>query len=167
MHLVAVSDKCGGADAQVLDNIVHYASSELHTVLMATYDEIWVDYRAQDEKLAHFVQSVKLDTRRAASFGKDVVFHILEHKPRVDTRTCYGCGKVGHVQALCPEERKKSKRASGVKGSWRNNAKTKDVVNYTLCVQDVKAQANLWILDSGSSRHLLNNRALLEIFTRV
>ena len=143
LYLVAVSDACGGADAQVLDNIVHYASSELHTVLMAKYDGNRVDYLTQAEELAHFAQSVKLDTRSAASFGKDVVSHISEHKHRVDTRMCYRCVNVGHVQALCPEERKKSKRTNNVKGIWRNDAKTKGVVNYTLCVQDVKARDNL------------------------
>ncbi|CAI5720384.1 unnamed protein product [Peronospora effusa] len=73
LYLVAVSDALGGADAQVLANIVHYASSELHTVLMAKYDGKRVDYLVQVEDLAHFAQYVELNTRNAASFGKDVV----------------------------------------------------------------------------------------------
>ena len=60
LYSVAVSDACGGADAQVLDNIVHYASSELHTVLMAKYDGNRVDNLAQAEELTHFAQSVEL-----------------------------------------------------------------------------------------------------------
>ena len=42
--MVAVSDACGGADQQVLNNIVHYASTELSTVLMAKYDNLRVDH---------------------------------------------------------------------------------------------------------------------------
>ena len=61
-YLVAVSDAAGGAEQQVLDNIVHYASSELHTVIMAKYDGNRVDYLAQAEELAHFAQSVELDS---------------------------------------------------------------------------------------------------------
>ena len=60
---MAVSDACGGADAQVLENIVHYASTELHTVLMAKYDGSRPDYLAQAKELANFAQYVKLDTR--------------------------------------------------------------------------------------------------------
>ncbi|CAH0484582.1 unnamed protein product [Peronospora farinosa] len=85
LYLVAVSDVCGGADAQVLDNLFNYASSELHTVLMAKYDGNRVDYLAQAEELAHFAQSAELDTRNATSFGKDVVTHVAESNPRVDT----------------------------------------------------------------------------------
>ena len=36
------------------------------------------------------------------------------------------------------------------------------MVNYTLCVQDVNIKEKIWILDSGSSRHLVNDAALLE-----
>ena len=108
LYLVAVSDVCGGADAQVLDNIVNYASTKLHTVLMAKYNGSRPDYLAQAEELAHFAQSAKLDTRSASSFGEDVVTHVAESRPRFDTRTCYGCGKVGHIQPVCPDERKKS-----------------------------------------------------------
>ncbi|CAI5739083.1 unnamed protein product [Peronospora destructor] len=143
---MAVSDACGGADAQVL---------------MAKYGN-WVDYLAQAEELAHFAQSVELDTRSAASFGKDVVTQVAASKPRVDTRTCYGCGKVGHIQFVCPDDIKKTKKNNGTKGTWRNNARPKDVVNYTLSVQDDKAEDKLWILDSGFSRHLVNDMALLE-----
>ena len=52
--MVSVSDACGSADAQVLGNIVHYASIELRTVLMAKYDGGRIDYLAQAEELAHF-----------------------------------------------------------------------------------------------------------------
>ncbi|CCI11395.1 unnamed protein product [Albugo candida] len=143
LYLVAVSDACGGADAQVLEKIVHYASTELRTVQMAKYDGSRPDYLAQAEELAHFAQSVELDTRSTTSFGKDVVTHVAESKPRVDTRTCFGCGKVGHIQSVCPDKRKKTKRSNGVKSTWRNNTRTKDIVTYTLSIQEAKAQDSL------------------------
>ena len=159
---MAVSDACGGADVQVLDNIVHYASSELHTVLMADYDGCRVGYLAQAEELTHFAKSVELDTRSTASFEKDVVTHVTESKPRSDTRMCYGCGKIGYIHLFFPDERKRTRKKNGANRAWRHSARTKDVVNYTLSVQDVKAQDKLWILDSGSSWHLINYEALFD-----
>ena len=37
LYLVAVSDAAGGAEQQVLDNIVRYASPELSTIMMTKY----------------------------------------------------------------------------------------------------------------------------------
>ena len=81
LYLVAVSDACGGADAQVLDNIVHYASSELHTVLMAKYDGNRVDYLTQAEELAHFAQAIEMEARPGRFFVKEVVAHVDESTP--------------------------------------------------------------------------------------
>ena len=64
LYLVAVYDTCGGgAEAQVLDNIVHYASSDLRTVLMARYNNGRYDHLRQAEKLAHFAQAVEMENK--------------------------------------------------------------------------------------------------------
>ena len=60
LYLVAVSDAAGGAEQQVLDNIVRYASSELSTILMAKYETHHVDYLVHAEELAHFAQAIEM-----------------------------------------------------------------------------------------------------------
>ena len=50
----------------------------------------------------------------------------------------------------------------GAKVGWKKDSKPNDVFNYTLCVQDVSIKEKICILDSGSSRHLVNDAALLE-----
>ncbi|CAH0483069.1 unnamed protein product [Peronospora belbahrii] len=60
LYLAAVCNACGGgAEAQVLDNIVRYASSELSTVLMAKYNNGRYGRLRQVEELAHFAQAVE------------------------------------------------------------------------------------------------------------
>lgn len=82
LYLVAVSDAAGGAEQQVLDNIVRYASPELSTILMAKYDTHRVDYLVQAEELAHFAQVIEMEARSGLSFGKEVVAH--EMSPRCE-----------------------------------------------------------------------------------
>ena len=51
---------------------------------------------------------------------------------------------------------------SALTSKMRENAKPKDVVKYTLSVQDDNDKDKFWILGSGSSRHLVNKLALFE-----
>uniref|UniRef100_A0AAV1T842 Polyprotein n=1 Tax=Peronospora matthiolae TaxID=2874970 RepID=A0AAV1T842_9STRA len=125
LYLVAVSDACGGADSNVLDNTVRYASAELSTVLMAN-----------------------------RSFGRDVVSHVADDEPRKETRTCHGCGKVGHLKRDC---RRKEKKPTG-----RPSGSRTDGANLTLSIdEDPSSDNSVWILDSGSSRHIVNDDRLL------
>ena len=54
LYLVAVSDAAGGAEQQVLDKIVRYASPELSTIMMAKCQTHRLDYLTHAEELAHF-----------------------------------------------------------------------------------------------------------------
>uniref|UniRef100_A0AAV1VBX8 Integrase catalytic domain-containing protein n=1 Tax=Peronospora matthiolae TaxID=2874970 RepID=A0AAV1VBX8_9STRA len=129
LYLVAVSDACGGADSNVLDNIVRYASAELSTVLMAKYDTSRVDHLAHAEELAHFAQSIELDARSSRSF-------------------------VGHLKRDC---RRKEKKPTGRPSGSRN-----DGANLTLSIdEDPSSDNSVWILDSGSSLHIVNDDRLL------
>ena len=50
LYMVAVCNACGGgAEAQVLDNIVHYASADMTTVLMNKYKNERHDHLRQAE----------------------------------------------------------------------------------------------------------------------
>ena len=73
LFLVAVSDAAGGAEQQVLYNIVRYASPELSTILMAKYDTHRMDYMVHAEELAHFAQAIEMEARPGHIFGKEVV----------------------------------------------------------------------------------------------
>ncbi|KAE9010300.1 hypothetical protein PR001_g16212 [Phytophthora rubi] len=62
---------------------------------------------------------------------------------RKETRSCHECGRVGHLCAACPDRNQRG--------------------SLTLAVGE-KAGDNdgLWIVDSGSSRHLVNDESYLE-----
>jgi len=105
------------------------------------------DYLRQAEELADFAQSTEIQLRMK-HIGHDVVNDI--HEERVDTRKCFGCGKQGHLKAACP-----SKKTKGNQGGD---------VDYTLAVGHEKLDKVHWILDTGSSRHLVNDVNLLEDF---
>lgn len=124
--------------------------------MMAKYDHTRVDYLRQAEKLAHFAQSVKIDTRAGKSLGKETVAHVGEK--RVETRTCYGCGEVGHLRAHCASKSTDSKGC----GKAGSKASGKSKVHFTMAVQETGCESDLWILDSGSSRHLVMSTDLLD-----
>lgn len=56
LYLVAFSDAAGGAEQQVLNIIVRYASPDLSTILMAKYETHRVDYLVHAEELAHLLR---------------------------------------------------------------------------------------------------------------
>ncbi|KAG2996003.1 hypothetical protein PC121_g20295 [Phytophthora cactorum] len=143
MYLVAISEACGGgADYLVLNNVVHYAFADLRTVLMAKVDGTRQDYLQQAEELAHFAQSWELEPTRHRNMGREVVAAVSKGQKK-ETRRCHVCNKVGHLRANCPE---------GGRGE----------PDLTFAVGDVVNGEDVWILDSGSSRHLVREESWLD-----
>ena len=105
LYLIAVSDAAGGTEQQVLNNIVRFASPHLSTILMAKYETQRVDYQVHAEYLAHFAQAIEMTARPGRFFEKEVVAYVDESTPRKETRTCNGCGKIGHFKADCHSKR--------------------------------------------------------------
>ena len=95
--MVAVSDARGGADSLMLNKIVHDSSPELINVMRAKYDPTWSDYLHHAEELAHFAQSIDLGS---GSIDREVVAAHVKTKCQ-DTRTCFRCGRAGHVVFDC------------------------------------------------------------------
>ena len=62
-----------------------------------------------------------------------------------DERIYYKCGETGHIRSRCPHSKKKVPKT-----------------NFTFAIGNGGGlQDNHWILDSGSSRHLVNDLSLL------
>ena len=158
LYLTAVSDACGGADNLVLDNIVHYADPHMRMTMLSRLDMHRTDPLRQAEELAQFAQSTEVDVH-AKNLGRDVVNAVEPRKVSQDKvkaklkttftedeeRKCYKCGEVGHIRSRCPHSKKKTSRH-----------------DFTFAIGNGGGlQDSHWILDSGSSRHLVNDLSLL------
>lgn len=155
LYLTAVSDACGGAESLVLDNIVHYADPSMRMTMLSRLDIHRIDYLRRAEELAHFARSTEIEVRDR-NFGRDVV-NTVESRTKVEgqpkkgvaeraSKKCFKCGHKGHVKASCPRVKKHDHE-----------------MDFTLTVGDkLQGFNNLWILDRGSSRHLVNDLSLLD-----
>uniref|UniRef100_A0AAV1UMW7 Uncharacterized protein n=1 Tax=Peronospora matthiolae TaxID=2874970 RepID=A0AAV1UMW7_9STRA len=191
LYMVAVSDARGGADSLVLDNIVHHTSPDLMNVMRAKYDPTRSDYLRHAEELAHFAQSIELGS---GAVGREVVAAHVETK-RQDTRTCFRCGRTGHVVSECKarvvfddettntsvsgdmvlalmekasaartkEAKSKKKKKSRGKAVRANKVRAaNNAGEFVLDANDaIGIDRGDWILDSGASRHLVNDESLL------
>ncbi|OWZ21025.1 hypothetical protein PHMEG_0004490 [Phytophthora megakarya] len=66
-------------------------------------------------------------------------------------RTCWSCGEKGHIKSNCPES--KAKAPNGEKVTLAIGS---------VCVVNGLAGDRVWILDSGSSVHLVKDESLLQ-----
>lgn len=133
LFLVAMSDACGGAASLVLNNIVQYVCEELRTVQMAKYDHARVDHLRQDQELAHFDQSVEIDTDTVA----------YRRQKNASKPELAMAGEVGHLRAHCT--------SNSANGKSSGKAIRKSKVYFTVAVEETGSGSDLWILDSGSS----------------
>lgn len=144
LYLVRVSQDCGSANNLVQDYIVHYADPAMRVSMLSILNFNRTDNLRQAEELAHFTQSTEIGLRDRV--GRDVVSNVKAGKP--DARKCYKCGKAGHLKSACPDTK-------------RGFVKSGDA-EFVLALQGTRTEKGLWVLDSGSSRHLVNDVDLLK-----
>ena len=65
-----------------------------------------------------------------------------------DNRKRYSCGKAGHIKSACPGN--------------KIERKSSDNVEFVLEMSDSGGSHGYWLLDSGLSRHLVNDVSMLE-----
>jgi hypothetical protein len=88
--------------------------------------------------------------------GHDVTNHVSEKSRPKSGKKCFNCDKEGHIARDCRKPKKK--RESGA-----DNGTTKGVT-FALAIGDEQGNYydGTWILDSGSSRHLVNDATILQ-----
>ena len=73
------------------------------------------------------------------------------------TRTCFYCGKLGHIARFCYKTKNKE----------RENAKiVKDDANFAFTVQHTPQARSMseWIMDSGATKHMTSHRLAFDIY---
>ncbi|CCI11341.1 unnamed protein product [Albugo candida] len=110
------------------------------------------DSRRQAEELCHFAQLMDSETisdapREPKKFSRDRIGAIREFKPK-KRMNYYNCGKSGHMKKDCRNQ---------------SSSSSKDIVLGIGCKNNTLEQAKkVWILDSGSSRHLVTDENMLQ-----
>ncbi|KAE8892061.1 hypothetical protein PF006_g5842 [Phytophthora fragariae] len=88
------------------------------------------------------LRAVLGDPTKQKSLGRETVNAVRERSnQRKETRSCCDCGREGHPSAACPDRKQRAQ--------------------LTLAVGVMSGESDgIWILDSGSSRHLVNDECV-------
>ena len=152
MYLVAVCDACvGGAEAEVLDNIVHYPSSDFSTLLTAKYNNRRYDHLRKWRIWQTLLKKLRSTTNWESTRPRSRCGSRRQRHAEGDSLVLHLRQK-GHLKIDC-KSKKKTKE-------WHHEISSED--EFILMVQEGNGDArNDWILDSGASRHLFNDERLL------
>jgi hypothetical protein len=71
--------------------------------------------------------------------------------------TCWSCGDIGHLKRDCPKKTKSSGRGS----SWKGGRSQAGTASHAL---SAGGRASGWIVDSGASDHMTNDRGGLRAY---
>jgi hypothetical protein len=117
------------------------------------------------------LKSTSEDTSLAAKSGGKFA------KKKNPNIKCFKCGKKGHVMADCRSKEKKegsdgNKSKSGQGSTDRSNEAVDEwsfsaVEEQEIALQAAKATKDTWLLDSGTSSHITNDKSFLEDYTTL
>ncbi|KAE9342364.1 hypothetical protein PR003_g9514 [Phytophthora rubi] len=167
-YLTYVAERSGCSDLHVLQSLCKSAPPYLQSAMLTRLNSQRVDYLQQATELVAFAiefeanmfkQEIGRGQGSRGNRGRGGRFHgggrgdqggrgSVARVDGTETRSCYNCGEVGHLAIDCP-------------GKENSAAKTSPRV--TLAVgTGTNADSCTWILDSGSSVHLVKNEKLLR-----
>ena len=118
----------------------------------------------------------KLGEREKSPIPSRRVMVASDHKGNKKFIKCHHCGKLGHIRRFCKDLNKdKNKKESGNQGNKNKGNQVEKgqpgprKESLGLVVQSLAASAGgikseTWIVDSGATCHMCNNKALLEDF---
>ena len=118
----------------------------------------------------------KLGEREKSPIPSSRVMVTSDHKGNKKFIKCHHCGKLGHIRRFCKDLNKdKSKKEPGNQGNKNKGNQVEKgqpgsrKESLGLVVQSLAASAcginsKTWIVDSGATCHMCNNKALLEDF---
>jgi hypothetical protein len=78
---------------------------------------------------------------------------------RKDTRTCYYCGKLGHIARFCFKAKNNNKEKENA-----NKAKDDDDYAFATKHGDHCKAICKWIMDSGATKHMTPHRAAFDMY---
>jgi hypothetical protein len=147
LYLTALMHASDTGPKLVLESVLKYAAPHLKFALLSRFNPARTDYLNHAQELVVWAQELEDDDKTGKTFGKDVVAAVVEKR---EQRTCYECGKRGHIVKDCKSKKPK-------KGDTSNGPTT-----WALAASDASAREYDWIVDSGASRHLVGDISMLE-----
>uniref|UniRef100_A0AAV1TE31 Polyprotein n=1 Tax=Peronospora matthiolae TaxID=2874970 RepID=A0AAV1TE31_9STRA len=170
-YLVYVAERSGNSEQSVLECLCKSAPSHIQTAMLTRMNAQRPDYLVQAAELVAFAIDFEISMKKTNSGGgrdravrssralvvrypgggrSDQGGRERRYVARVesaDSRKCYGCGEAGHIKANCPKKGDANSVSSRV----------------ALAIgTGTTADSDSWILDSGSSVHLVKDAMMLK-----
>ena len=94
--------------------------------------------------------------------GDDAAMVARQSKPvypplRQGVRTCFHCGKPGHIARFCYKAKGKEKESA-------NNAKVEDEFAFATKLEAHSMSVCKWIMDSGATKHMTSHRTAFDTY---
>ncbi|GMF60515.1 unnamed protein product [Phytophthora fragariaefolia] len=134
----------GASPTLVLENVVMYADPDLKLAMMAMYDPTQPGPRQQAREIVNWAETLLDEGKMYKSVGRETVSAVTQG------RKCYKCHEVGHLRRDYPLRQQK------IEDSTARNTK------WALATPTQVPMSHDWILDSGASRHMVNDERLLK-----
>ena len=169
------------------DRVVHILASlpDKYNMLVTAFEACSEVPRLEvvTEKLLN--EERKIREKTGGSFGDLAPTHdalLVNSFKSKFPKTCYYCGKVGHVQAICKEWKKKQEEEQAEskkpevanfshvrrsRGKVVNSDSSDDEVECIALVSEVHQENNKWVVDSAATYHMSNTRKQIRNLRRL